>query len=80
MNTYLATFFTHHDALVYKRALDSIGIKAKLMPVPRKLSSSCGTCISFAATAQSLTWLANDSAEMIVSCDNDQYSIIIDNR
>ena len=80
MNSYIATFFTHHDAMVYKRGLDKQAIKSKLMPVPRKLSSSCGTCISFDAQSPTLDELANDITEMIGCCKRDQISIIIDNR
>jgi len=80
MNTYIATFFTHDDAIVYKRVLDCMGLLAKMMPVPRSLSSSCGTCISFAVQINLLAMLPNDTTEMIVSWENDQYSIVIDNR
>ena len=48
MNNYIATFFSHFDALTFYSALKSKNITAKLMPVPRKLSASCGTCVFFA--------------------------------
>jgi len=31
----------------YYKAIKKQGISAKLMPVPRKVSSSCGTCVSY---------------------------------
>ena len=80
MIAYIATFFTHHDALVYKRDLAKIDVMGKLMPVPRKLSSSCGTCISFTAEESQLDGLTNDIAEMVVMSENKEYSIVIDNR
>ena len=80
MNDYIATFFTHHDALVYKRDLDKIKVKAKLMPVPRKLSSSCGTCISFKALVNQLDELTHDTTEMVVINNNKIYQVVIDNR
>ena len=43
--TYLATFHTHFSALRTSRNLTEAGIPAKMAPVPRKLSSSCGTCV-----------------------------------
>ena len=42
---YIATFFSHFGAMHCKRLCDRAGLPAKLMPVPRKLSSSCGTCV-----------------------------------
>ena len=42
---YLATFHTHFSALRTSRSLTEAGIPAKMAPVPRKLSSSCGTCV-----------------------------------
>jgi len=47
MNRYIATFYSHFGALSYYDAITKQGISAKLMPVPRKVSSSCGTCISY---------------------------------
>ena len=49
MSVYIATFYTHLGALRFHRALVSAGDKsAVMMPVPRKLSASCGTCVRFA--------------------------------
>ena len=47
METYIATFFSHFGALRFKKACDAWGIPARTMPVPRNLSSSCGTCTRF---------------------------------
>lgn len=47
MNHYIVTFFSHFDALSVFNFLKEKGISAKLMPVPRKVSASCGTCVSF---------------------------------
>jgi len=47
MNKYIATFFSHYDALTFFNLLKGDGIAAKLIPVPRKVSASCGTCVSF---------------------------------
>lgn len=44
----LATFHTHLGALRLKKKLDGLGDEAAvMMPVPRKLSASCGTCVRF---------------------------------
>ena len=47
MSKYIATFFSHFGALSYYKAIKKQGISAKLMPVPRKVSSSCGTCVYY---------------------------------
>lgn len=39
------TFHSHYDAVKQKRRLDGCGLKASLVPVPRSLSSSCGTAL-----------------------------------
>ena len=43
----IATFFSHFGAVSFRRTCDAAGIPARLMPVPRRLSSSCGTCVRF---------------------------------
>ena len=43
--TYIATFFSHFGAIRYKKLCEQRGFAAKTMPVPRTLSSSCGTCV-----------------------------------
>jgi len=47
VNKYIATFYSHYGALSYRKALQEQGIACKLMPVPRELSSSCGTCACY---------------------------------
>lgn len=49
MRTFYATFYSHFGAIRFKRLCDGFGIPASLMPVPRSLSSSCGTCVRFEA-------------------------------
>lgn len=44
---YIATFFTHYGASQFARRLRQDGIRHRMMPVPRSLSSSCGTCVRF---------------------------------
>lgn len=45
--TCIATFFSHFGAIRFKRDCEGRGWPAKLMPVPRDLSSSCGTCVRY---------------------------------
>ena len=47
MKQYIATFFSHFGALRFQRLCTKLGYEAQLAPVPRSLSSSCGTCVLF---------------------------------
>ncbi len=44
---YIATFYTHAAALMTNRTLQKKSVSSRLGPVPRVLSSSCGTCVMF---------------------------------
>ena len=46
---YIETFYSHLGAMRCKKACDKAGISARMMPVPRRLSSSCGTCVRMEA-------------------------------
>lgn len=48
---YIATFYTQYGAIKFYRELQKQGGHVKLMPIPRQLSSSCGTCVRFNGTA-----------------------------
>lgn len=43
----LATFKTTSMAILFERACRKAGVKARIAPVPRKLSSSCGLACDF---------------------------------
>ena len=49
MTEYIATFHTHLSAMRTQRSLASLGVSARLAPVPRYLSASCGTCVLYSA-------------------------------
>ena len=51
MNEYIATFYSHFGALSYSKGLKTLDINYKLMPVPRSLSASCGTCVFYTHSA-----------------------------
>ena len=51
MSEYIATFFSHYDALTFYNFLKEKSVTAKLAPVPRKVSASCGTCVFFSTDA-----------------------------
>ena len=47
--TCVATFYSHFGAISFKKLCEGRGWPARVMPVPRDLSSSCGTCVLFSA-------------------------------
>ena len=73
MKVFIATFHTHADAIVSSRALTTAGIAAKMMPVPRKLSSSCGTCVFYSAPEPNLDSMDEDVESVYEVANNGQY-------
>ena len=45
--TCIATFYSHFGAIRFRKQCEEQGLAARAMPVPRDLSSSCGTCVRF---------------------------------
>lgn len=68
--TCIATFYSHFGAIRFKKSCESIGVPAQLMPVPRDLSSSCGTCVRFEGE---YTETPPQEVEQIVSVTPDGY-------
>ena len=66
MGNYIATFFSHFGAMVFKKKCDVEGYPAVIMPVPRSLSSSCGTCVKFTGEAQTAQNWNSDEVEQLV--------------
>ena len=56
----IATFYTQAAALLSNRALKQAGVASKAGPVPRELSSSCGTCVHYTADTPMLDRLDAD--------------------
>lgn len=83
MKTYIATFFTHFGALTLSKKCKAAGIKSQLMPVPRKLSSSCGTCVKFEAENFDVIF-HSDVEEELENCYEmlgaDQFKALINNK
>ena len=69
MKQYVATFFSHFGALRFQKLCTKLGYEAQLSPVPRSLSSSCGTCVLFSAPeldANTLQQLLTPELEQLV--------------
>lgn len=73
------TFFTHHSAMVTHKTLINEQISAKMAPVPRQLSSSCGTCV-IADTDSIDVNLLDEDTEAMYSFDGKNYQEILKNE
>ena len=57
---FIATFYTQAAALLTDRRLKKLGIVSAAGPVPRELSSSCGTCVHYNADDAMLNEMDTD--------------------
>lgn len=76
---YIVTFFTHFDALQCVQTMGGASVRAKLAPVPRALSSSCGSCARFCSGFDPLPLLGEDY-EQLFRVEGEAYSLLSDNR
>lgn len=76
---YIATFYSHFGAIRFKREAPEGVTNIELRPVPRDLSSSCGTCASFDASER-FTFAEDptDEIEQIVAVTEDGYKTIFE--
>ena len=79
MADFVATFVTHYDAMQFKRGLDRRGVKGQMAPVPRWLSSSCGTCVRFSAAEEDISSRPTADLEMLVLAAEEP-RVVLDNR
>ena len=77
MKEYIATFHTHLAALMTNRALASRGVRAQMMPVPRKLSSSCGTCVRYLAEEPHLDAMDEDVEAVYEKIGKEAYTLLM---
>ena len=77
MREYIATFHTHLAALMTSRALTGLGVQARMMPVPRKLSSSCGTCVRYLAQEPHLDAMDEDVEAVYEKTGREEYALLM---
>ena len=73
------TFYTHHSAQLTHKMLSSAGVSSKMSPVPRKLSSSCGSCV-IAEVDEVDTGLIDEDFEAVYKADGDNYITLLSNE
>lgn len=74
MSTYIATFYSHSGAIRFNRELKKLGISGVMKPVPRKVSSSCGTCVQF--EAETLPPVSDEEIEGLYCRKGDEYEAV----
>lgn len=74
MKEYIATFHTHLAALMTSRVLTDLGVNARMMPVPRKLSSSCGTCVRYLSGEPHLDAMDEDVEAVYEKLGKEEYT------
>ena len=77
MKEYIATFHTHLSALMTSRNLTGLGLQARMMPVPRKLSSSCGTCVRYLAEEAHLSAMDEDVEAVYEKIGKEDYLLVM---
>ena len=78
MKQYIATFFSHFGAIRFQHLCAERGYQSQLSPVPRALSSSCGTCVLFQANElapEQIQQLITPELEQLV-LDENGYSFL----
>ena len=75
MKEFIATFHTHLSALLTSRTLTALGVQARMMPVPRKLSSSCGTCVWYVSEDAQLSAMDEDVEAVYEKTGRDEYTL-----
>lgn len=74
--TYIATFFSHFGAIRYKKLCEQQGLAAKTMPVPRTLSSSCGTCVRVEGGYAEPAGVCRDEVDRIARVTEGGYAVV----
>nr|WP_294524911.1 DUF3343 domain-containing protein [uncultured Blautia sp.] len=65
---YIATFYSHFGAMAFHKKCKEAGFKSRIMPVPRALSSSCGTCVWFTGDCKLASDWGMEELEQMVKC------------
>lgn len=73
----IATVHSHFGAMHIKKILSKYNIESKMAPVPRFLSSSCGTCVFFTFDKIfPVNNIPSDIEKIFEILDNNQYKTL----
>ncbi len=68
------TFHSHYDATRQKKKYEKKGVSCRLIPVPRSLSSSCGTALILDECDYDATALIDDIEGVFLGKGDDKWS------
>ena len=61
-------------------SLTAAGVAAQMMPVPRRLSAACGTCVRYTADSPMLSCMDTDYEAVYETADNAVPRLLCENR
>ncbi len=76
MPSYVATFHTHLSAMRSMKSIKGRAASAALAPVPRSLSSSCGTCMRYEAENDLRELMDGDLESIAAALGGERYEVI----
>lgn len=75
MTEYIATFYSQYGAVQFRKHAKKHHIECRLAPVPRVLSSSCGTCAHYVSDDWDIGFHTKD-LETIYQKKGDSYEVV----
>lgn len=72
---YIVLFFTNSSAIKFARFIKNSNYIGELIPLPRKLTSSCGMGVKFHFTSD-LSEIISDEIEKIYAVEGNQYKLV----
>lgn len=73
--TYIVLFYTNSSAIKFAKFIQRFNYPGELIPLPRKLTSSCGMGVKFRFT-QDLAGIISDEIEKIYAVEGNQYQLV----
>lgn len=76
----VATFHNDYGAISFERRLKKLGdSQARLMPVPRQVSASCGLGVEFFILFDPKT-MPDENTDSVYQSDGDSYQLVFENK
>lgn len=72
---YIVLFYTNSSAIKFARFIKNSNYIGELIPLPRKLTSSCGMGVRFHFTGD-LAAIISDEIEKIYAVEGNQYKLV----
>ena len=73
--TYIVLFYTNSSAIKFAKFIQRFNYPGELIPLPRKLTSSCGMGVKFDFT-RNLSEIISEEIEKIYAVEGNQYKLV----